>query len=116
MIEKLKRNGLILVGGFVVSIILTLINGVIGDQETLWDFKTWSNMLTYTGVAILAYGSYLAANFSNMFKKKKSINERYSPEEKEEKEEAFTQNLVKGWMAIGVGAILIILSIFVIRI
>jgi len=112
MKEKLIKNGIIFGVAVVISVILTL--AVTGFS---WSFRTFSDMLTYSGIVIFAYGAYVAANLSNMFSGlKKNLNERYSPEEKKEKERVANSKLVDGWLMVATGAILFAISVLVVRI
>lgn len=111
MKEKLIKNGIIFCVAVIVSVVLTL--AVTGFS---WSFRTFSDMLTYSGIVVFAYGAYVAANLSNMFSGlKKNLNERYSPEEKKEKERLANSKLVDGWLMVATGAILFAISVLVVR-
>ena len=108
MKKRLKKNGIILISGLVLSVALTFFFG--------WSMTMLSNMLTYTGVGIMAYGAYDAANFKGFFSGlKKDINKRYSPDEKDKKEKELNKHLIEGWLTLATGAILLGLSVLVVR-
>lgn len=112
MKQKLMKNGLVLSIAIIISIILTVAVAGFG-----WSFKTFSDMLTYAGIVVMGYGAYTASNMSNLFSgMKRNMNERYSPEEKKEKEDIAKAKLVDGWLMLANGAIILILSILVVRI
>lgn len=112
MKQKLMKNGLILSIAIIISIILTVAVAGFG-----WSFRTFSDMLTYAGIVVMGYGAYTASNMSNLFSSmKRNMNERYSPEEKKEKEDITKSKLVDGWLMLATGAIIMILSILVVRI
>lgn len=112
MKQKLVKNGMILGTAIIISIIFTL--AVTGFS---WSFKSFSDMLTYSGVVVLGYGAYVASNMSNMFSRfKPNLNERYSPDEKLEKENLLKVKLTDGWMILATGTVIIILSILVVKI
>ncbi len=112
MKDKLIKNGIIFGVAVVVSIIFTLAVTGFG-----WSFRTFSDMLTYSGIVIFAYGAYVAANLSNMFSGfKRNLNERYSPEEKEEKIRVANAKLLDGWFMVATGTILFVISMLVVRI
>jgi len=112
MKQKLMKNGLILSIAIIISVIFTVAVAGFG-----WSFKTFSDMLTYAGIVVMGYGAYTASNMSNLFSgMKRNMNERYSPEEKKEKEKIAKAKLVDGWLMLANGAIILILSILVIRI
>lgn len=109
MKKRLKKNGIILVSGLIVSIVLTFFFG--------WSMQMLSNMLTYTGVLIMAYGAYDAANFKGFFSGlKKDINKRYSPDDKDKKERELNKHLIDGWLTLATGIILLGLSVLVVKI
>lgn len=108
MKNKLLKNGMVLAGGFVLAIVLTIVFG--------WSMKTLSDMLTYCGVAIMAYGAYVASNIASLFSNVKTdINARYSPDQKKDREDLFKKRLIDGWLYLGTGAVLVAVSIIVIR-
>ncbi|MBI9011204.1 MAG: hypothetical protein JEZ08_03170 [Clostridiales bacterium] len=112
MKQKLMKNGLILSIAIIISVIFTVAVAGFG-----WSFKTFSDMLTYAGIVVMGYGAYTASNMSNLFSgMKRNMNERYSKEEKKEKEDIAKAKLVDGWLMLATGAIIMILSVLVVRI
>ena len=112
MKQKLMKNGLILGIAIIISVIMTVAVAGFG-----WSFKTFSDMLTYAGVVVMGYGAYTASNMSNLFSgMKRNMNERFSPEEKKEKEDIAKAKLVDGWLMLANGVIILILSVLVVRI
>jgi len=112
MKQKLIKNGLILGIAIIISIIFTVAVAGFG-----WSFKTFSDMLTYAGIVVMGFGAYTASNMSNLFSGvKRNLNERYSPEEKKKKEEIAKAKLIDGWMMLATGAIILVLSVLVVKI
>lgn len=111
MKKALMKNGIIILVSILVSVVLALAVGGFS-----WSFKRFSEMLAYSGIAVALYGSFIASNMSGMFTaKKKNINQRYSPEEKKEKERLTIHKLAEGWFTIFAAGIIIVVSILVYR-
>jgi len=112
MKELLKKNGIIFGIAILAAIILTL---AVTSFE--WSFKTFSDMLSYVGIAVMLYGAFVASNVSGLFKSaKRNLNARYSPEEKAENDKKIKAKLINGWFTIFVGGVIVVLSIAAIRV
>jgi len=112
MKEKIIKNSLIFASAIIVSIILTIAVAGFG-----WSFRTFSDMLSYSAIVVLGYGAYTASNMSNLFTgMKRNLNERYSSDEKKAKDDLAKAKLIDGWMMIGTGGILLVLSMIAIRV
>lgn len=106
----IKNTKIIVASLLIGAIVSFIISGM------SWSVKRYSEILTYIGFAVAIYGAYLTATVSMMFPgKKKNNNERYSPEEKKEKERLTNHKLLEGWFTIFAAGIIIVISILVFR-
>ncbi len=101
------KNGILFGIIIILSSILTII--VTGFS---WSFMMFSNILTYLGLAVIAYGTYVASNMSKLFEKQ-DLNKKYIKENDEKYNEKIKTKLKIGWVYILTGVLLLILSIIV---